>query len=345
MPVAYSSNTGRDSMRYYYICEIIGDGSCFNPYRPAISKYGKCGMIDLRADSTRQRGLCLSSIDVPVQTQSNKIVPLTLGNIADELDKSLGLNLGIETLPEYLLELLTKGVEGKSDLCKPIRKMIDGEYRIYLHGEQLYGKPPVKYRKGTITDDFNRDDADALGQSSEGWSWVETEGDIDIVSNRASPQTSGRNSAYADESDPTTDDHYAQSYQYGSTDNYHVICVRFENGGQYDSYQFGYSAGGGSWTMQKRVNGSSTELDSEGSATEEGTYYLEADGSSLVGKYGGVTKCSASDSDIDTNTHCGLYSYDNGGKWDNFEAGDLGGGGGLSIPVAMHHYTKNIKAG
>lgn len=64
----------------------------------------------------------------------------------------------------------------------------------------------------TITDGFTRAGADALGTSSEGWSWTELTGDLDISSSGVTAEStgySGQNFARA-EADLASPNHYAQ---------------------------------------------------------------------------------------------------------------------------------------
>ena len=66
--------------------------------------------------------------------------------------------------------------------------------------------PETKY-----TDAFTRSDADALGTSSEGWSWAEVNGDTDIVSNMARfMQNQNVNGSARAEADLSSVDSYSQ---------------------------------------------------------------------------------------------------------------------------------------
>lgn len=193
----------------------------------------------------------------------------------------------------------------------------------------------------TITDDFTRADADALGTSSEGWSWTEVVGDFDIVSNqcRATSGTSALAGAARAETDLASDDQYAQLdiiADGGAGNRLAVAIVRFASAEE-TYYRFLVRTSDGFNQIQKNVNGSLTNLVT-GTTTAlslPDTMKFTASDTALEGFINAVSVASVSDASISGNTRCGLggnasVSVD----MDNFEAADLGGGA-----VTKRRYT------
>jgi hypothetical protein len=175
----------------------------------------------------------------------------------------------------------------------------------------------------TITDDFNRDNNDPLGSSSEGWSWTETSGDTDIASNEAKT-TSGGSRARA-ESDLSSADQYAQIKvtAYGSN-RAGGTCVRYNSGAD-TCYLYALENSAGSTNrLFKCVTGSLTQVGStvgETAPTPPFTVKLNISGSSLEGFRDGVSKVTATDSAITANLRTGLYG-DLNVTQDDFQASD-----------------------
>lgn len=173
----------------------------------------------------------------------------------------------------------------------------------------------------TITDNFNRADADPLGSSSEGWSWTETNGDIDIVSNEAKGQASGvENRARAD-SDLGSADHYAQLTML-TISNGLGPCVRFASGAD---TCYGWLIDGGLNRVFKVVAGGLTSLASFSSPAVNSVVKLTVTGTTLEPFDDGVSLGTTTDSAISGNSRAGIW-VDNADRIDTFSAGDLGGG-------------------
>ena len=209
-----------------------------------------------------------------------------------------------------------------------LAKHYGADYREFLGKEPDLGRLP---HKTTLSDDFTRADADAMGSSSEGWSWTEVLSDIDIVSNAAKNGASAAASARA-ESDLSSANHYCQATCtiVTSTNAYVRVAVRFAAaadtmyvGGHRDNATDEYE-------ISKVVAGAVTQLFVAGTGTGDGPFVdkLTASGSALTLDVDGVQKISNTDTSITTGTRCGIRTGNPGGAnravWDNWSAADLG---------------------
>lgn len=175
----------------------------------------------------------------------------------------------------------------------------------------------------TITDNFNRTDADALGSSSEGWSWTEVSGDIDIVSNQAKNPTSAVSRARAD-SDLSSDDHYSQITLASVTDHAGPQC-RFASAAD-TSYLFIAHPLGAFSALYKIEAGSFTALSTGNATVASGSVAkITADGSDIECFDDGVSMIGpVTDTAITGNTRCGIAAHGSTNQiLDNFEAADL----------------------
>ncbi|MFC1658227.1 hypothetical protein ACFL1D_02450 [Candidatus Omnitrophota bacterium] len=326
--------------RYYFLSPFTGTGTREDPYRPLVSEYGKdWGLIDLRPDIAKPDGWAICYLDADTEPIDAKLVPLgtsltvNLNSKAKRnFAKKLGITLKKNNLRDILAEIL---IEKKgAGLVNPLQAGADGKYRIYF-GDLIFGDPEPEYKHSTISDSFNRSDADALGTSSEGWwSWVEYENDIDIVSNQARTTTQySDNSAYANAPEPATANHYAQAKVWisGDKDTWGGPTARVSTSAE-TFYSFCSSdlLSQERWQMRKQINGAWSEVASysTGWATPNGaTLRIEVDGNSLIGKQDGVTKISTTDSSITGNTKTGIFGHqDDAGRYirfDDFESDDL----------------------
>ena len=174
----------------------------------------------------------------------------------------------------------------------------------------------------TITDNFNRADADALGNSSEGWSWTEVINDTDIVSNQAHSQGTEDCEARA-ESDLASSDHYGQV---------DVVNTTFK-GGAFARFSasartayIGYLRATVTLRLSKNVSGTETLLsDAVITPALPEAYKIEANGSAIKVYQAGVQRLSITDTAITGNTRCGIYTRTSGSSniVDNFSAADL----------------------
>jgi hypothetical protein len=183
----------------------------------------------------------------------------------------------------------------------------------------------------TITDDFDRANAEALGTSAEGWSWTEVIGDLDIFNNQAIYLNQADSAARA-ELDLSSDDHYAQvsvTASGGGSTNREVM-TRFSSDASpdHDYYRFiTRSTSSNTHRLFKVVNGTSTQIGAtvdEEAPSMPFTLRGESDGSSHALKIGGVTKITQTDTAITGHLRTGFgASTSPTAAFDNFEAGDL----------------------
>ena len=318
-------------MLRFYLSTLIGTGVVgrkkHDPIRPKVAEgFGEWGSIRL-TDTVSLVGLDSASIITGSGIQLITDDPvLPSKSVIRALNQALSVDIQVESdkFLDWLVEFLPvmDKFAGFRPGLKPCR---DGKLRIFLGNRQVYGEPLPASQSGTIHDSFDRANSDTLGTSSEGWSWVEQAGDIDIVSNKAQTGAAADSYAYANTGDPTSTSQYCQAkYTCGNNDGGGVtIChstsaQTFYAGGadSYSNQWYIAEVTGGSWSLLATGN--------SGYADPSDTlYYLKRDGSALTFQVAGVTKVTASDSTI-TTVHAGIAGWDaNTSKWDDFEAGNL----------------------
>jgi hypothetical protein len=190
------------------------------------------------------------------------------------------------------------------------------------------------------TDNFDRDDVNPIGGN---WTTIPSEYNHQIVSNVVKGASGGGNECGSYwNADTPNNDQYAQirvtfnSGDYGagpavristSVNTFYVLWVN-------DRYTV---------ILWKRLNGNWTNL---------GTYSvpfinsgdllrLEVSGTTLTPIIAGTTYATKTDSDIASGMVGMMCNYNNGyTSLDDWEGGNLGAAGGLSIPVAMADYRQ-----
>lgn len=203
--------------------------------------------------------------------------------------------------------------------------------------------------KTTITESFNTSDSDTLGPDL---TWTEVEGDIDIVSNKAS--ASGNDDSARAETDLSSDDHYAQAELTAGADSRGcgVIC-------RYSSSAATFYIGGARrnafdrFQLWKNVSGTNSEIGENNADTAwdgtASTFYLEVDGSDLELKQDGASRITLTDTSITGNLRCGIgnrlgVSAGNTVTWDVFEAADLAAGAAVG-PGMYYRYYQSVVTG
>lgn len=183
----------------------------------------------------------------------------------------------------------------------------------------------------TITDDFTRSNADALGTSTEGWSWSELQGDIDIVSNKAqSTSTGGEDQTGVAATDLSSTDHYSQAtVDIGSGDVNPGMVFRKDSSATLTYYLANANYVTDLCRIFKRVSGTYTGLASAAKTFTAGVGYVlkgQANGSSLAAFVDAVSTTTVTDTAIATGTRCGIRSDATAAlfaMWDSFSASDL----------------------
>lgn len=208
--------------------------------------------------------------------------------------------------------------------------------------------PGTLPHKTTITDTFNRADADALGASSEGWSWTETSNDIDIVSNAAEGQSVGYARARA-ESDLSSADNYAQISvsALGSGVAADANCRMALSNNTF--YWVEVYTTTNTLYLIKTVVGATTVLSSTAvtiSIPED--YKVSASGSTIKAYKAGTERLSATDSAISGNLRTGIQTYRDGAgsskpSYDAFQAGDFSASGFLF--TQLERETRGVMRG
>jgi hypothetical protein len=191
----------------------------------------------------------------------------------------------------------------------------------------------------TISDDFDRADADPPSNSGEGWAWTETRGsEWTIESNQLhAADGAGRISLRA-ESDLSGTDHQvtANLYWETATSRDHGLAARFASGSETCYTGFG-TKNGGTLQLHKIVAGVRTSLASQGRTWNAAQTYaatLTVDGTSLEFALDGPGNVTTTDSSISTGSRAGCWgkgsTAGNGWFLDDWQATDLGA-------TAAHH--------
>lgn len=173
----------------------------------------------------------------------------------------------------------------------------------------------------TITDNFNRADSGTLGASSEGWSWSEVAGNIDIVSNRAQCNATGSRARAA--TDLSSADHYAQALLVGLGTTGKGPAVRYTSA----DTMYAYLSDGG--RLFKITAGTLTSLASSSTPANDSTCKVQISGSSLSGWINGSNTVNATDTAITGILRTGIWLHNSGSIVDDFTAADIAAGGGM----------------
>lgn len=182
-----------------------------------------------------------------------------------------------------------------------------------------------------IIDDFNREDASTLGAN---YSATGSQS-LAIVSNQARHTGVGSTSSGNLRTAETyANDQYAIGTMVGKTANsYWTIYVRSDATTD-NSYFVAWGGGGNDWYLNKKVGGSESTLVSGTRSWADGdTMEVRVTGTLIEFYHNGVLVDDATDSDH-TSGDPGLEIYrDSAGSqgFDQFEAGDIGGGGPTAI--------------
>lgn len=179
-----------------------------------------------------------------------------------------------------------------------------------------------KPRTTAYSDNFNRANADPLGSSSEGWSWTEVSGDIDIASNMAVAANTSRARA---EADLSSADHECQvTFQFNDGGSVAAgPMVRYASAA--DTAYFGRGRDTANQSiLAKYVTGTLTDLDTVSTTIDFPVVlktYISV--SALKFYVGGVERNSITDTAISGGTRCGLGTIGTDTSSENWSCTDL----------------------
>ena len=175
-----------------------------------------------------------------------------------------------------------------------------------------------------LKDNFNRTNSATLGTSSEGWSWTEVGGNIDIVSNKASQQSSGNDARAGSDLDGV--DQYSQVDVFTNVNADAGAVVRFNDSSQ-EFYGFEFGIGSRSdYQIIKHFSVTETILIFSANTTDDALARIEVVGSNLEGFQDGASKLTTTDMSITGNKKTGIKLRAQGAnraQVDNFESGDI----------------------
>jgi hypothetical protein len=215
-------------------------------------------------------------------------------------------------------------------LCE--RHGID-DWREFVKPARVKDIPGRLPHETSLADGFTRADQTGLGTAAEGWSWTSVVAGINIASNRA--QSTAADNASRAESDLSSADHYAESdiIQAAATNRGIGVACRYASGA--NTCYFAQSSGTttASFLLRRITAGTATTL----STADRGTTVLTrlvritVSGSNLDFWEDGVSKTTATDTNITGNLRCGIgktgSSLAGAQEWDNFAASDGAAGG------------------
>lgn len=190
------------------------------------------------------------------------------------------------------------------------------------------------------TDTFTGANGTALQTYSA--NWTINAGAFQINTNACAPDSVGNECGAGWNADTFDNDQYSQctlSAKSGSNAHAAGPGVRHANSG---ATYYGYYADGTTTAYAfKNVGGTWTQLGANFSSPAAGTVLrLEVSGTTLTIKHNGVSQGTRTDSAI-ASGRAGVvgYSASTGMRIDDWEGGNLsGGGGGVTVPKFMHQY-------
>lgn len=232
--------------------------------------------------------------------------------------------------PKWSVEVREKVVGHK--LLSLYKRLHDDDAQILLPPEFLtdgHRQPQTEF-----TESFNQVDSSTLGPDL---SWTEQEGDFETLSNELSGNNNGFSFARAD-SDLSSDDNLGEidvltfstgGDAVGPTCRHSASAVTF--------YQI-FLINSGTLFLRKEVSSTPTNLDNVSiTYSLPELYRVEADGSTQEGFQAGVSRVSASDTEITGHVRCGVMDYFKAGTSDDFRMADLAAGGTiLPFMIQMH---------
>ena len=198
------------------------------------------------------------------------------------------------------------------------------------------GRPKVAPMKPetSISDDFNRANADPISNAAAGWSWTEVSGTSwTVLSNtcRFVSQSSTIRTARA-ETDLSGADHYAQlvvtAMPYDDAETRQGPCTRFSSSAEtcYAGALALAAAGSKNVFLYSISAGTATQIGNAAYSWSNGdTVKQESNGSTITLYVNGASQSSVTDTAISAGTRTGMYvRYVFNANMDDFAAEDLG---------------------
>lgn len=285
-------------------------------------------------------------------TRVRPLMPTIQGNLEIHLGghsqvASRGFNLGmpeaanvIAVIQEDYRRIRAEALNGKTPDPEIHRRVLDAlgeKFRVdNPEGIFIPADLPKETRlphRTTITDNFTRADSTTLGASSEGWSWTELEGNIDIVTNRAAAQTTGTFDTARADSDLSSADHYSQAICRFNGGGYPGVMMRKDSSATL-TYYSARLVNTLDKVLAKYVSGTETTLGTNHAAHAVNTDFTvkgTANGSTITfDRDGGTETESVTDTAITGNLRCGIGGFLGIGSTqlnDDFVAADLAAGG------------------
>lgn len=314
-----------------------GSGTTKDPFRPTgIDGMVDYGSLDMRPDPTKQTGFCFvwHDTDVPkgaLRTLGDRPADGLTTAGRNAISNRLGMNLGSDKLEDIMGEIF---VQRLNAIRAPEN---GGRFEVWC-GKLWWSTPQIAGGSALATDNFNRADANPINGN---WTGFTSETNFQITSNTAAVGNGLSDNGCYENSATWPNDQYSQaeatvntSFNDGSGIG---VRVRMATGARtaYDSI---VDASNHAF-HSKFVSGTYTNIWSRAITFSAGAViYLEVQGTTLVTKYNGsAVGASNTDSSIASGKaglrHSG--NTDSLSHLDNWEGGDFGGGGGVTVkPLA-----------
>ena len=319
----------------FYICEYIGEGTKAAPFRPALfSESAECSAIDIRPDASKLDGgglnaalvFCPLDLTGPKWTKlgENKAESLSGARVQAIYSrlKIAARNAGTR-IDDILADLLIAPPAKGWPALMPNR----GWYELWLgpRPDKLLFK--MAAIGGGATDSFNRANETPLAAP---WTRITGgSGNINLASNALTASAAGDKFYYYSGAASSADQYSQWTNPTRVNNDDWGPAVRVQSGA-FSGYWFGIFSGIDGQAINKFVAGSFSLIENLPDFTPAAgdIYRCEASGSTITAKRNGAEVSGSPSTDTSlTGGQPGVFVYDTGGSIDDFDGGDLGGGG------------------